>query len=43
MYASVYMRHSLFCQTVTDDDGVCICVDEFMCVDVRVYVLARIC
>lgn len=32
MCRSVYAMHSLFCQTVTDDDGAYICVDGSVCV-----------
>ncbi len=42
MYASVYVMHSLFCQTVMDDDGAYIRVDGSMCIDVHVCVLVRI-
>lgn len=41
MYASVYMMHTLFCQTVTDDDDAYICEDGPTCIDV--YVLVCIC
>lgn len=43
MYASVYVMHSLFCQTVTDDDGAYICVDGSVCIDVHVCALVQIC
>lgn len=42
MYESVYMMHNLFGQSVIDDDGVWICVDGTMCIDMHAYVL-RIC
>lgn len=40
---SVYVMHSLFCHTVTDDDGAYICIDGTMCIDVHVCLLVRIC
>ena len=43
MYASVYVKHSLFCHTVTDDDGAYICIDGTVCVDVRVCLLVCVC
>ena len=43
MYTTVYMMHSLFCHTVTDEDGAYICRDGAMCIDVRVCVCVCVC
>lgn len=43
MCVIVYMIHSLFCHTVTDDDCERICVDGSVCISMYVYVFMRIC
>lgn len=43
MYTTVYMMHSLFCHTVTDEDGAYICRDGAVCIDVRVCVRVCVC
>lgn len=43
MYACVYMMRGLFCQTVTDDDGVYVCEDRAWCISVYVCTLLDMC